>query len=760
MATKRNQLTERLIADLNDDNESTDEELLGTSDDTFQPLSINSNPNDIQQRPLFIHRRPQQTESIYESLDYDICENVLYKSEQKNRDKSFTTKKDFARWMVFILIGVLTGITACIIDIAIEMISGYKYNFLKNSVDYNILSGDLYAPYLFYVLTNIIPATFGSILVAYVEPIAAGSGIPLVKCYLNGVKVPRIVRFKTLIVKVVGVISSVTGGMVGGKEGPMIHAGSVIAAGISQGKSTTFRRDFGMFRYFRDDHEKRDFVVGGASAGVAAAFGAPLGGVLFALEEAASYWNQALIWKALIASIISSFTLNVILSWYHNLKTFSYPGLFNLGQFEPLPYEYFEIPIFVTMGMFGGFMGALWNSVNIKLTILRSRYITTKWGRVLEVVIAAAVTATVACCMMFTMNDCRPLGLDPTPYPVQLFCEDNEYNAVAALWFQTPEATVKSLFHDPPGSHKIISLVVFVAVYYPLSCITYGLSISAGLFIPMLLIGAAWGRLVSMSLNALFPYWSLIHPGKYALIGAAANLGGVVRMTLSLTVILIESTGNISFALPLIITLISAKWMGDYFNEGIYDTNIEVAKVPMLPWYAKKSSDGLQIRQIMNSPPVCIRMKESTSRIVHILKTYSYNGFPVVDEIESENGISTGRLRGFILRSQLVVILKNSFYEENQEQWIDDVSIDDFRDEYPRYPSIDKIEIKDSKSDYTINSEMFMNPSPYTVPEISSVPRTFQMFRCLALRHLIVVDSNNRVSGLITRKDFVHNGPQ
>lgn len=80
-----------------------------------------------------------------------------------------------------------------------------------------------------------------------------------------------------MIVKVVGVITSVVGGLSGGKEGPMIHAGSVIAAGISQGKSTTFGRDFKIFRYFRDDHEKRDFVVGGASAGVAAAFGAPLG---------------------------------------------------------------------------------------------------------------------------------------------------------------------------------------------------------------------------------------------------------------------------------------------------------------------------------------------------------------------------------------------------------------------------------------------------------------------------------------------------
>lgn len=105
-------------------------------------------------------------------------------------------------------------------------------------------------------------------------------------------------------------------------------------------------------------------------------------------------------------------------------------------------------------------------------------------------------------------------------------------------------------------------------------------------------------------------------------------------MTISLSVILIETTGNISFALPLIITLISAKWMGDYFNEGIYDTQIVVAKVPMLPWRVKKSLETYNASRIMNQPPICIKMIEEASYIVNILRTYTYNGFPVVDQVD------------------------------------------------------------------------------------------------------------------------------
>ena len=67
--------------------------------------------------------------------------------------------------------------------------------------------------------------------------------------------------------------------------------------------------------------------------------------------------------------------------------------------------------------------------------------------------------------------------------------------------FQTPEQSVRAMFHDPAGSHKISTLAIFAVVYYLLNCWTYGLSISAGVFIPTLLTGAAWGRFIGIFNN-------------------------------------------------------------------------------------------------------------------------------------------------------------------------------------------------------------------------------------------------------------------
>ena len=57
-----------------------------------------------------------------------------------------------------------------------------------------------------------------------------------------------------------------------------------------------------------------------------------------------------------------------------------------------------------------------------------------------------------------------------------------------------------------------------------------------------------------------------VNISKYVLLGAACQLGGTVRMTISLTVIVIECTGDITFGIPIMLSLIVAKWMGDFFN--------------------------------------------------------------------------------------------------------------------------------------------------------------------------------------------------
>lgn len=154
----------------------------------------------------------------------------------------------------------------------------------------------------------------------------------------------------------------------------MIHSGAAAAALISQGKFQIGKLKLNVFENFRNDREKRDFVSAGAAAGVSAAFAAPIGGVLFSLEEGASFWNQSLTWRMVFTAMISTFTLNLFMSFFYGLPGYlSWSGLANFGTFENNFYNVWEIPFFAAIGCLGGLTGALFNHLNCKLAVYRKK---------------------------------------------------------------------------------------------------------------------------------------------------------------------------------------------------------------------------------------------------------------------------------------------------------------------------------------------------------------------------------------------------
>uniref|UniRef100_A0A915CF91 CBS domain-containing protein n=1 Tax=Parascaris univalens TaxID=6257 RepID=A0A915CF91_PARUN len=610
--------------------------------------------------------------SRFESLDYEIVENRLYKREENDPNhQQILFRQSLNRWVVCFLIGICTGCVAAFIDVLIHYSGRVKFHLIINNLlklcekDMEEGGGCVWMVEMAWIAYNCILVAISASLVVFVSPVAAGSGIPQVKCFLNGIQIPGVVRLKALIVKSFGVACTVGGGLSAGKEGPMIHSGAVIAAGISQGRCISLPLDFHIFEEFRSDREKRDFVSAGAAAGVAAAFGAPLGGVLFSIEEGASFLNQTLTWRIFLAAMISSFTVNLILSVFYGVGGFlSWNGLANFGVFEDANYNIWEIPFFLLIGVLGGLSGALFNWLNLHLSRFRRIYVRSHAQKLFECLLVAAVSAFIGFMTLFVVNDCQPVGINPNLTDVnKLWCRKGEYSAVANLFFQSPEESVKSLFHSPINSFRASTLFIFAVEYYILTLWTYGLSVPSGIFIPSLLTGAAWGRLVGIGVERLFPNVTGLDPGKYALAGAAAQLGGVVRMTVSLTAIIVEATKNITFALPVMLVLMVTKWVADVFNEGLYDAHIELDEVPILGWNPPKLSRNILAQRVMRKDVMAMEPRERVKRIVEVLRATVHHGFPVVDTISPPSTNSQfpdyGRVKGLILRSQLITLLSN-----------------------------------------------------------------------------------------------------
>ncbi|KAM7542895.1 hypothetical protein Aperf_G00000006787 [Anoplocephala perfoliata] len=603
-----------------------------------------------------------------------------------------------------------------------------------------------------------VPALKTEMATAALKPVAGGSGIPQIKCYLNGLNIPFVLRGKTMLIKAIGVVLAVCGGLIVGKEGPMIHIGAVIAAGFSQGRLTWCNFSSKLFNSFRNDPEKRDFVNAGAAAGVAAAFGAPVGGMLFTLEEGASFIFQRLTWNTLFSSVMSMFTLALFRSLFDGQPfSFTPGGLVSFGMFEGAnSYNATELVIFVLMGVFGGLVGAAFVALNKVISKYRQAHLKTKPAKIIDAVLISILTAASSFALLIFMSNCRSGFQENSDSSRQVLCADGEYNRFSSLLFATPSKALQALFHHPPHSFNKITLLIFIPYIFFVACITYGVSVPSGLFIPSLLLGAAWGRLVGDLLHAASPT-IFPDPSKFALIGAAAQLGGIVRMIASLTVVLMEATGAVILGLPVLITLIPAKYIGDYFTEGIYDTHINLAGMALVPWEISPMCVQLRALDVMTTPAVVLDPIMSIGDLYHLVFDHPHHAFPIVEGPRDPDNFNYGQLIGVMPASYIALMIKKKIYLPLKEsENVAQLTAKDFDDAYPRFFKLTDVllSVTDDEFERMLDFRPYMNPSPYSVLEGMSMTRVFALFRRLGLRHLPVVDKFNQVRGIITRKDL------
>ncbi|KAH0899627.1 hypothetical protein HID58_049195 [Brassica napus] len=203
-----------------------------------------------------------------------------------------------------------------------------------------------------------------SVLCVCFAPTAAGPGIPEIKAYLNGIDTPNMFGATTMFVKIIGSIGAVAAGLDLGKEGPLVHIGTCIASLLGQGGTDNHRIKWRWLRYFNNDRDRRDLITCGSAAGVCAAFRSPVGGVLFALEEVATWWRSALLWRTFFSTAV----VVVVLRGFIEICKSGKCGLFGSGglimfDVSHVTYTYHVTDIIpVTLiGVIGGVLGSLYN---------------------------------------------------------------------------------------------------------------------------------------------------------------------------------------------------------------------------------------------------------------------------------------------------------------------------------------------------------------------------------------------------------------
>ena len=327
------------------------------------------------------------------------------------------------------------------------------------------------------------------------------------------------------------------------------------------------------------------------------------------------------------------------------------------------------------------------------------------------------------------------------------YIRGNNNAVLASLFGDCKEAPVYDplAMCDTDGTAETIAALLFTSVAtFFLTTITWSLCVPGGVFVPALIIGASFGRVVgtlmrswqlSSSAPSLFDGCSAFTPGIYALVGAACMLGGVTRMTVCLVVVMFEITGGLNYLLPIMVGLMFSKLVGDAFDRrSIFEAHLILNKYPFLN-SKDRIPPKIRVSDAMSRDLLALPMHghtvESLTDQLALLGELRITGFPIVTTLKDRFIV------GYINRSELYtalsLALRNPSITPQTRCYFAMLSL--------RFP----------RNDPYVDLRPWLHPSPIQVVEHTPLYRVHDMFKKMGLRYVLVTNFGKLV-GVLTKK--------
>ncbi|MFM5889984.1 MAG: chloride channel protein [Dolichospermum sp.] len=409
---------------------------------------------------------------------------------------------------------------------------------------------------------------FSGWLVQRLAPEASGSGIPQVKAALGNV--PITLSWRVAFVKLISAIISLGSGLTLGRQGPTVQVGAGLAAGMSRLVPTS------------PDH-RRQMIAAGAGAGLAAAFNAPLAGVLFIIEELL----QDLSGLTLGTAIIASFIGGVISRWLGggslqlDLKLIEYSSTFSL----------LEIPTLLILGICIGLLAALFSKGLIfSILIYRRLHISLP----LRVALAGLASGLI----------------------IALLPEHFRDNTGLREFIITGEANIP------------VAGIAFITQFI-LTLIAFGSGAPGGIFAPSLILGSCLGHIIGVCELQIFGIGS---PTTYALAGMGGFFSAVSKVPITAIVIVFEMTTDFNLVLPLMVVSVTSYLVSDkVFPGSLYDKLLKLNGIVIKKDNNEDILTQLTAQDVMQR---IVETLEADMKVDEVIKAFSrshHRGFPVVE---------------------------------------------------------------------------------------------------------------------------------